>query len=128
MRQVSEIRQPHKATNRGAHSNYGPIAIRSVGIGYHGPVPNGGQAVKVLSSQYRLLHQVGRSRSPGHNRKEKCVKFCMEKHHLQIRYTKGIGFRQGETIRQRRIQRLLLITWDQEPLLLARPPAGQRTS
>ena len=52
------------------------------GLDIIGPVPNGGQVFKVLSSWYRLLHQVGRSKSLGHNHKEKCAKFCMEKQHL----------------------------------------------
>ena len=70
-----------------------------MGIGYHGLVPYGSQAVEVPSSQYRLLHQVGRSRGPGHNHGEKFAKLCIEKHHLQIQYTKGIGFGQWEVIR-----------------------------
>ena len=98
-----------------------------MGIGYHGPVPNGAQAVEVPSNLYRLFHQVGKSKSLGHNHGEKCAKLCMEKHHLQIQYTKGIGLGQWEAIRQRSIQRLLITTWDQEPLLLARTPAGQWT-
>lgn len=64
---MSEILQPHKATNRGAHSNDGPMVVRLVGFGYHEPIPNGGQVAEVPSSWYRVLHHVGRSRSPGHN-------------------------------------------------------------
>ena len=127
MRQVSEIRQLHKATHKGAHSNNDPMAIRIVGVGYNGPIPNDGQVVEIPSSWYRLLHQMGRSRSLGHNHREKCAKLCNEKHYLQIWYTKGVGLRQWEAVRQRRIQRLLLTTRDQEPLLLARPPVGQQT-
>ena len=93
MPKACEIWQPHKVTHKGAHSNDGPVAIRIVGVGYNGPVPNDSQAVEIPSSWYRLLHQMGRSRSLGHNHREKCVKLCMEKHHLQIRYTKGVGLR-----------------------------------
>ena len=127
MRQVSEIRQLHKATHKGAHSNNDPMAIRIVGVGYNGPIPNDGQVVEIPSSWYRLLHQMGRSRSLGHNHREKCVQLCNEKHYLQIWYTKGVGLRQWEAVQQRRIQRLLLTTRDQEPLLLTRPPVGQQT-
>ena len=93
MPKACEIWQPHKVTHKGAHSNDGPVAIRIVGVGYNGPVPNDSQTVEIPSSWYRLLHQMGRSRSLGHNHREKCVKLCMEKHHLQIRYTKGVGLR-----------------------------------
>ena len=53
--------------------------------------------------------------------------YVMREVHEEIQYTKGIGLGQWEAIRQRSIQRLLITTWDQEPLLLARTPAGQWT-
>ena len=87
VRQVSEIWQPYQATDKGAHPDDGPMAFHSVGVRYHGPIPNNDQTVEVLSSQYRLLHQVGRSQSPGLHHGEKCVKLHMEEHHLQVRYT-----------------------------------------
>ena len=39
------------------------MVIRSVGVGYHELVPNGGQAVKVPSGHYRLLHQMGKAKA-----------------------------------------------------------------
>ena len=48
LQQVSEIRQCHQTTLRGTHSYDGPMAIRSMGIRYHGSFPNSSQAVKFL--------------------------------------------------------------------------------
>ena len=84
---MPEVWQPNQVTDGGAHPKEDPMAFHSMGVGYHGPVPNSSQTVEVSSSQYRLLHQVGRSQSPGLHHGEKCVKLPMEEHHLQVQYT-----------------------------------------
>ena len=128
LRQVPKVWQPNQATGRRAHPNDGPMAFRSIGVRYHGSVPTSGQTFKVSSSWYKLLHQVGRSRNPGHHHEEECTKLHMEKHHLQVRYTSSIGLRQREAIRQQSVQKLLFIARDQESLLVTFPPLSQRTS
>ena len=64
-----------------------------MGIGHHGFVPNGNLTAEISVGRYRLLHQVGGSRSTGHHHEEKCLKFRMEEHHLQVRYTQSIGLK-----------------------------------
>ena len=88
LRQVLEVWQPHQTTNRGAHSNDGPIAFRSMRVGYHGPISSSNQTIEIPCSRHRLLHQMGGGRNPGHNHgEERTMKFCLEEHYLQVRYT-----------------------------------------
>ena len=63
------------------------MAFHVMWVGHHGPIPNSNSTAKIPGGRYRLLHQVGGSRSTGHHHGEKCVKFCMEEHHLQVRHT-----------------------------------------
>ena len=84
---MPEVWQPNQVTDRGAHPNDGPMAFHSIRVGYHGLIPNSGQIVEISSNQYKLLHQMGRSRSPDHHHGEECRKLRMKEHHLQVRYT-----------------------------------------
>jgi len=76
------------------------MAFRAMGFGHHGSIPNCNSAAKVPSGWNRLLHQVGGSRSIGHNHGEKCVKFRMKEQRLQLLYTQSVGLRQREEIRK----------------------------
>ena len=79
-----------------------------MGTGHHGPIPDSIKTAKVFGCWYRLLHEVGGSRSTSHYHGEKYLKLCMEEHHLQVRDTKGTRLRQWKTIQQQRIQGFLL--------------------
>ena len=50
LQQVLEIRQRHQTTVQGTHPYDRPVVVRSMGIRYHGPLPNSSQATKVTSS------------------------------------------------------------------------------
>ena len=58
-----------------------PIAME---IGYHRPIPNSNETTEVPNSQHRLLHQMGKSWSPGHHHREERAKLCLEERRLQI--------------------------------------------
>ena len=76
------------------------MAVRVMGVRHHGPFPNGLKTTKVSGSRYRLLHQVGGSRTPCHYHREKHPYLRVEKRHMQIR--------------------------DSESLLITNTPAGKR--
>ena len=82
LQQVSEIRQCHQTTLRGTHPYDGPVAIRLMGIRYHGSYPNSSQAAKVPSSWHRLLPQMRGNRSLSHYQGKEYSEFCLEQHHL----------------------------------------------
>ena len=84
---MSKVWQPYPTANRGTHSNDNPMAFRLVGIRHHRSIPNSNLIAKIPGGRHRLLHQVGRSRSPGYHHGEECVQLCIKKHHLQVRYT-----------------------------------------
>ena len=88
IRQLSEELTPMTA----------PMAFRVIGVEHHGSIPNNNSTTKIPGGQYRLLHQVGGSRSTGHHHGEKCAKFCMEEHRLQVWYTQSAGLRQREAV------------------------------
>ena len=50
------------------------MAFRVIGVEHHGSIPNNNLTTKIPGGQYRLLHQVGGSRSTGHHHGEKCAK------------------------------------------------------
>ena len=77
-------------------------------IRHHGSLPNGPKMAKVSSSRYRLLHQVGGSKTPSNYHGEEHPYLCIEEHHLQIWDTEGARLGQWKAIRQQCIQRLLL--------------------
>ena len=62
---------------------------RAMGTRHHGPLPDGSKTTKVSGSWYRLLHQMGGSRSPGHYHGEEHSKLCMKEYHLQVRDAKS---------------------------------------
>ena len=75
-----------------------------MGTRHHGPLPDSSKTTKVSGSWYRLLHQVGGSRSPSHYHREEHLKLCVEEYYLQVRDTKSTSLQQWKTIRQQRIQ------------------------
>ena len=66
-----------------------PWPFAQWGLDIMGPFPTALRQLKISSSRYRLLHQVGGSRTPCHYHGEKHPYLCVEKHHLQIRNTEG---------------------------------------
>ena len=61
LQQMSKVRPRHRTANRRAHSNDGPVAFRSMGIRYHGPIPNSDEITEVFSGRHRLFYQMGGS-------------------------------------------------------------------
>ena len=47
------------------------MAVCTMGVRHHGPFPNSLKTAKVSGSRYRLLHQMGGSRTPCHYHREK---------------------------------------------------------
>ena len=82
LRQVSKVQQCHLTTVRGTHPYDNPIAIRSMGVRYHGSFPNSNQVTEVPSSQHRLLHEMGRSRNLSHHHRKEYTELRMEEHSL----------------------------------------------
>ena len=79
-----------------------------MGTRHHRPLPNDLKTAKVSGSRYRLLHQVGGSSTPSHYHGKEHPYLCMEENYLQVWDTEGARFEQWKTIRQQRIQGLLL--------------------
>ena len=98
-----------------------------MGVRHHGPLPNGLKIAKVSGSRYRLLHQVGGSRTPCYYHREKHPYLRVEKYHMQIRDFEGACLGQWKTVRQWRVQEFLLRARYSESLLLTSTPAGKRT-
>ena len=61
LRQVPEVQQCHQIAVGRINSNNGPVAICSVGIKHHGPIPDSSTVVEIPYSRNRLLHKVGKS-------------------------------------------------------------------
>ena len=77
-----EVCQPYPTTVKRTHPDAGPMAFRAMGVGHHGSIPNSNLTIEIPGGWYRLLHQVGGSRSIGHYHGEKCAKLHMEEHYL----------------------------------------------
>jgi len=60
------------------------LAICIMGDRHHGASATRKEASKVLTRRYRLLHEVGGSRSISHDHRSKGTKFCMEKYCMQV--------------------------------------------
>ena len=69
---------------------------------------------------------MGRSRTIGHYHGEKCLKLHLEKYHLPFWNPQGLCLWQWKAIWQWSIQGFLPSVRDKEPLLLPRPPLGNR--
>ena len=69
-----------------------------MGTRHHEPLPNGPKTTKVFGSRYRLLHQVGGSRTPSLYHGEEHPYLCMEEHHLQVWDTEGARLGQWKAI------------------------------
>ena len=61
LRQVLEVQQHHQTTNRRANSDGSSMALYSMGVRHHEPIPNGSKTIEVPSGRYRLLYQMGKS-------------------------------------------------------------------
>ena len=55
-----------------------------MGDRHHGASATRKKASKVLTRRYRLLHEVGGSRSISHDHRSKGTKICMEKYCMQV--------------------------------------------
>ena len=84
LRQMSKVRQHHQTDNRRTHPNNGPMTFLSMRVGHYGPIPSSNETAKVSNNRHRLLHQMGRSWSPGHHHREERAKLHLEEHNLQI--------------------------------------------
>ena len=69
-----------------------------MGTRHHEPLPNGPKTTKVFGSRYRLIHQVGGSRTPSHYHGEEHPYLCMEEHHLQVWDSEGARLGQWKAI------------------------------
>ena len=58
------------------------MAICSIGIRHHGPIPDSGTTAEVPYSRHRLLHEVGRSRSLGHHHIKERTELRLEEYNL----------------------------------------------
>ena len=63
------------------------MAFHAIEIRHHGPIPDSNLTAEISGGRYRLLDQVGGSRSTDHHHEEKYAKLRMEEHRLQVRYT-----------------------------------------
>ena len=98
-----------------------------MGVRHHGSLPNGLKTAKVSGSRYRLLHQMGGSRTLCHYHREKHPYLRVEKHHMQIRDSEGACILHWKIIRQQRVQEFLLKARHSESLLITSTPASKRT-
>ena len=98
-----------------------------MGVKHHGSLPNGLKTAKVSGSRYRLLHQMGGSRTPCHHHREKHPYLHVEKHHMQIWDSEGACIWQWKTIQQQRVQEFLLRARNSKSLLITNTPIGKRT-
>ena len=93
-----------------------------MGVRHHVSLPNGLKTARVSGSRYRLLHQMGGSRTPCHYHREKHPYLRVEKHHMQIRDSEGACLGQRKTV----VQEFLLRARHSESLLITSTPAGKR--
>ena len=84
------------------------MAVHSIGIRYHGPLPDSSQAVKVPGSWHQLFHKVSGGRNPSHYHEKEHSEFYLEKHYLQVRDTQSARLRQRKAVRQQCIQGFFL--------------------
>ncbi|KAL0385496.1 UNVERIFIED_CONTAM: hypothetical protein Sradi_2943900 [Sesamum radiatum] len=80
--------ETHKlpAQPRCLHEDFGELVpIRHVGNGHSGKIALRNRTKRIFDSGCRLLHQVGRGRAIGENRREGSNEIHLAKHHLPIR-------------------------------------------
>ena len=82
LRQMSKVQQHYQTADERTDPNDGPVAIRLMGIGHHGPIPNSHVAAEVPYSRHRLFHQMGRIWSLNGHHKNENEKLCIEEHCL----------------------------------------------
>ena len=79
------LQQHHAIAIGGTYTNERPLAIRPMGVGHSRTLPHSDATTQVPYRRDRLFHQMGRGKTIGHYRGEKCLKFRLEKYHLLLR-------------------------------------------
>ena len=99
----AKISPPVRAPN----INYQPLALPAVGVGHNGTSAHWQGPMQIHNRRSRLLLQVGRGRALSHNYRTEDTQLCVASYHMQVWYSKSLGIRQRETIRQCQIKRFL---------------------
>ena len=92
---------------RAPNINHQSLALPAVGAGHIGTSAHWQGPMQIHNRRSRLLHQVGRGRALSHNYRTEDTQLCVTSYHMQVWYSKSLGIRQRETIRQYQIQRFL---------------------
>ena len=100
MQNLAGARQNIAPPVRAPNINYQPLALPAVGFGHIGTSAHWQGPVQIHNRRNRLLHQVGRGRALSHNYRTEDTQLCVASYHMQVWYSKSLGIRQRETIRQ----------------------------
>ena len=92
---------------RAPNINHQSLALPAVGVGHIRTSAHWQGPMQIHNRRNRLLHQVGRGRALSHNYRTEDTQLCVASYHMQVWYSKSLGIRQRETIRQCQIQRFL---------------------
>ena len=107
MQNLPGTRQNIAPPVRALNINHQPLALPTVGFGHIGISAHWQGPVQIYNRRSRLLHQVGRGRALSHNYRTEDTQLCVVSYRMQVWYSKSLGIRQRETIRQCQIQRFL---------------------
>ena len=122
------VRQPTTLTTGSTGTNDDPLAIRAMGIGYHGPISNWKMPSQILGSCNRLLHQMGGSRATGDHYRKEHSKLRMESSDLQVRNFASTRIEQRKAIQQSQVQAILPRVRHPQLLFISWSSTSQRTS
>ena len=103
------------------------LAICTIGDQHHGPPTTRKKIDEVPTRCDRLLHEVGQSKGSCNDHRGKGTNFCMEQYCLQVQDTKDDHLRQWSSVRQPRVQIILLEPRYQKYILITRTSSGQWT-
>ena len=107
MQNLPRARQNIAPPIRAPNISHQPLALLAVRVGHIGISAHWQGPMQIHNRRSRLLHQVGRGRALSHNYRIKDTQLCVASYHMQVWYSKSLGIRQRETIRQCQIQRFL---------------------
>ena len=122
------VRQPTTLATGNTNAHDDTLAVRTMGVGYHGSIPNWKASAQVPGGRNRLLHQMGGSRTTGNYYRKEHSKLCMEGRNLQVQNSTSTCIRQRKTVRQSKIQTILPRVRHPQPLFISGPSTSQRTS
>ena len=98
MQDLSRACQDLTPPIRALDINHKPLAFLTMRFAHTGTSAHWEGPMQIHHRRSGLLHQVGRSRTFGHNHRTEDMQFCVANHHMQVWYPKSLGIRQWKAI------------------------------